>query len=44
VLYRNEPDSVLEEPRLPPICQLAAIDQYRDVASDYIAGCCAPIR
>jgi hypothetical protein len=36
VLYRNEPDSILEEPRLPPICKLAAIDQYRDVAGDYI--------
>jgi len=36
VLYRNEPDSVLHEPRLPLICPPADVTQYRAIACDYI--------
>ena len=36
VLYRNEPDSLVQEDSLPQICRLDAIDQYRDIARNYI--------
>ena len=36
VLYRNEPDSVLHEPRVPLLCQPEDIGQYRAIAHDYI--------
>jgi hypothetical protein len=36
VLYRNEPDTVLHEPRLPLLCPLEDIARYRDIARDYI--------
>ena len=37
VLCRNEPDTVLDEPRLPLFCRPQDILQYRAVARDYIA-------
>jgi hypothetical protein len=36
VLYRNEPDSVLHEPRVPLLCQPEDIARYRAIAHDYI--------
>jgi hypothetical protein len=36
VLYRNEPDTVLHERRLPLLCPLEDIGRYRDIARDYI--------
>ena len=36
VLYRNEPDSVLHEPRVPLLCQPEDIGKYRAIAHDYI--------
>jgi hypothetical protein len=36
VLYRNEPDTVLREPRLPLLCPPEEIGRYRDIARTYV--------
>ena len=36
VLYRNEPDTVLHEPRLPLLCPPEDIGRYRDIARAYV--------